>query len=411
MDNEKVLTNFEFFELAQATSPSFLSQTGKITKEQFDTKGFLEIANNNYKIISEFFELSLRIVLNQVRSTGAVDSLEKQGFSRSYTNPKGAILQRINVLPIKPVSPAFKNLQNFGSVDPFIIRKPKQTERFYRQNFDYQNFITIQDYELKQIFLSDTGVFDLLSGIMQNLDNGYVVQNYLNKLEALHSGISDSTDPLQTTQKITMSGWGTSPTDAQTREFLIDIKNVLSSIKVKPYTSAFNQMKFGFRENVDDLVLLIKPETINYINTNLLTTAYHNENLKLDTKVVEVENFGGITYTKTISGVETTMKPVYNQIGECVGFNASGSIEDDYYQIEELNIVDPHEDIIAILCNREIVFSSIQNPYVIKQIENPRGEYINYFANSKANGIWYDKSYTLVEFLKPSSSVKKKNNK
>ena len=186
LSNEKV-SNIEFLQLVQKYNPTFLSQTSEWTKDVFSEKGFEAISRTdpNLQTVNAFFELSLRFVLNKIEGQNAVDTLEMQGFGESYFNEYGAFLQRINVNEIKPINPLYLKLQNFGSIDPFKIRKPTSTERFFKINNEYQNLITIQDFEAKQIFINEFGMSEYISAILSSLDNSYEVQKYVNKLKHL----------------------------------------------------------------------------------------------------------------------------------------------------------------------------------------------------------------------------------
>lgn len=393
LSNEKV-SNIEFLQLVQKYNPTFLSQTSEWTKDVFSEKGFEAISRTdpNLQSVNAFFELSLRFVLNKIEGQNAVDTLETQGFGESYFNEYGAFLQRINVNEIKPINPLYLKLQNFGSVDPFKIRKPTSTERFFKINNEYQNLITIQDFEAKQIFINEFGMSEYISAILASLDNAYEVQKYVNKLEALNAGINSTVHPLLDTQ-IIKAPMSAEPTADELKSFILKLKNLLSNMKVTPASKSYNAMKFNRHQNVDDLRVLIRPYLLNRINTELLSQTFNPDKLNMNVQFVEVENFGGIKYTDTAG---TELKPIYDELGCQIGFNASGTGE----PLDEAQIltVDPNEKTLCIVADKGLVFSSEQNGYILRTIDNPAGLYRNYWAAKPHGLIAYDYAYTCVKF-------------
>lgn len=395
------LTNGEYLLLAQKSSPNFENQTSNWTKEIFSETGFeaLSRTDEGIKSINDFFELSIKTVLNKIETQNAVDTLLEQGFGERYTNEFGGILQRIQINEIKPINPQFTKLQNFGSVDPFVIRKPKTTERFFQINNQYQNLVTIQEMEARKIFVNMYGMDDYIAGIIQALNDAYTVQTYLNKLEAINAGINSVKYPLQDSQKIQVN-MSDEPTQAELRKLILNIKNIISDMKVKPATKAYNAMGFMRKQRIDDLRILVRPEVLNILNTDLLSQVFNPEKLNMNVTFVEVENFGGLKYYDL---EDNLLQPVYDQIGSVIGFNQSGTGEP--LPDDEIKVVDPNENVIAVIADKGYVFESYQQEYIIRTIDNPAGLYRNYWA-SKPNGtVSVDYAFTCVTIsITPSNS-------
>ena len=147
-------TNVELWNALRAKYKSFASITAEATADTFTEKGWGEISRNNIPALNQFFELSMRVAFNKMDIARVNTRLEESGLVEVYGGNNGGYLQRISVESIAPISPGFINLTNGDSIDPFIVRKPESKERFFEcGNFNYQSLITIQEYQIKTIFL------------------------------------------------------------------------------------------------------------------------------------------------------------------------------------------------------------------------------------------------------------------
>lgn len=391
------LTNVELWNACRQASPTFASHTSEATADLFTEKGYAQLTSPDTKILNEFLQLSIRVSLNMVNISHAQDPLAAAGFGEAYDMSMGGITQRMAVDSIKPVSPGY-NLTEGQSVDPFIVRKPKMAERFYDQNFDYQSFITMQNFNLKQVFISEFGVSQLVAGVMEGLQNGWIVQKYTNKLEVINAGLNDVN--LQDTQQISVDY--TTGTDDELRNFILAVKDTITAMTVSAQTSAFNAAKFATTQDKSRLKLLIRAGFKNALDVKTLVGAFNPQYLNLDVDVIEVEHFGGIYYQ--LKDNKTRLYPAYNTLGEMIGLNEAEGQTVATHQIDdaEVEAVDPNADVIAILADKGWLFETMQNEYTVEAIHNPRGLYDNFWASAPKNGIHYDRYFTFVTFLKKS---------
>lgn len=389
------ISNRELWDAVRKYSPTFRSHTAEATAELFTAKGFAQLTNPDAKILNEFLQLSIRVALQQVNISHAKDPLAEAGFGEAYDQPFGGITQRMAVNSIKPVSPAYRDLQDGQSVDPFVVRKPAMSERFYDANFDYQSYITLQDFNLKQVFISDYGVSELVAGVMEGLQNGWTIQRYANKLAVLNAAINDTA--LKPTQTITIDHSGTW-TDADLKSFILSVKNVITSMSVTAQTSAYNMAGFASTQDKSRLKLLIRAGFKNALAVETLVGAFNPDQLSLGVDVIEIENFGGITY-QTSAGA--ALYPVYSPAGEMIGLATTQGAQAAEYQTDSADVVsiDPNADVIAVLADQGFVFETLQNDYRVEAIHNPRGLYDNYWASAPNNGIHYDRVYNMVRFV------------
>lgn len=428
------LTNAQLWNYIRDKYPNFASQTAKGTADLFTARGFEQLSQFDSSILNDFFSLSLRVFLQKIDVANVKDLLSDQDFGESYDTPYGGYVQRISIDSVKPISPGYKGLHDGDSPDPFVVRKPETNERFFTQNFDYASLITTPDQSLyKNMFVAEDGMSRYLGGIMQALQNGYTLQKYTNKLEALNAGINSVTFPLKDTQKYETAAI----TDAASIiAFVKLVRDIVDAMVFNPATAAFNAYGFESTQEKSRLRLLVKPELINALAT--ISRLNSPEDLALPIEIVKVPNFGGLTpvltagdvYAKgtiktdssatptyttykaaTVNASDTTIGsvtvtstvPIYDDLGVKVAtaFVTSGTTY--YIPNEVTKYSDPNEDVMAVIADKGYIFENIQNPYQVEPIRNPRGLYTNYWASSPNNGIVVDHLYNIVTISKANS--------
>lgn len=78
---------------------------------------------------------------------------------------------------------------------------------------------------MKTIFISEYGMSEYIAGILQGMENGWIVQKYENKLEALNAALNSTTYPLANTQVFNLEY---ANPDAPTAE---ELRKTINSIK------------------------------------------------------------------------------------------------------------------------------------------------------------------------------------
>ena len=424
------ISNVQFWNMARAKNPNFANHTAKGTADLFNEKGFEALRRDDVVALNEFFELSIRIAFQKVDISRAKNPLAELGLVEIYDTPNGGFVQRIAINSIKPVTPAFKGLEDGDSVDPFIVRKPTQQERFFGQNFDYQSFITIQDFQVKQIFLSEYGMGEFIAGILQGLANGYILQEYVNTKEAINSALNSTDYALKDTQKLAVASWtDANPTDSDLKSLILTIKDLATAMKTQAQTGMYNALGFETYVDSDEYVVLMRAGIKNRIQLQLELGAFNPETLTIPFETQEVSDFGGLVpYGE--EALTTKLQPVYDRFGTVVGYvdaNATingyatkrksdgrwivnitigGSTADTTIAEEDRGEVywkDENAEVLAIVCQKGLIFENRQNPYTVSPIYNPRGMYNNYWANSANNSINVDPNYNMIAIIKPSA--------
>lgn len=393
----RAITNKALGDMIAKIYPSFKSHTAQLTAETFTERGFDRITQLDPAFVNDFFELSMRVWLNVVNISHAKDILAEKDFGETYDQPWGAIIQRLSTNSVKPINPGWIGLKDGDAPDPFVVRKPVVAERFWKQNFDYASMITVpDDFQMKQIFVSEYGMSEFMAGIMEGLQNGYTTQVYLNKLEALDAAINSTKTPLRLNQIQTLE-MSETPTDEQLRGMINAIKKIVAAMcDLGPQTDAFNAYGFNSTQDRGRLRLLLRQGYLPDLETNTLYAAFNRDNLETGIPIIQVPNFGGITY----SDGTNNLYPVYNSLGERIGWNTAANQSTTNVDEAQVTAVDPNADVVAVLADKGVVFECRQNPYTVEPIRNPRGRYVNYWASSPNNTIAYDSLYNMVVFKK-----------
>lgn len=402
LDKLSGTSNVKFWDMARRFSPDFASHTAEATKVQFDEKGFEAIKMTGLGTLNEFYQISMRIAFQMLNVASARNPLSDSGLVQIYNTPNGGYVQRMSVNSVKPISPAYKGLKDGDSVDPFVVRKPEISERFFQMNFDYQSLITLQEYQLKTMFISEFGMGETLSGVLQGLANGYTVQEYLNIKECINASLNSAEYPLKATQELELAAFSDEPTDDELRAFILAIKNTVTRMQTQSITGMYNALGFESAPNPSDMVLLLRAGIKDAINVKTMVGAFNPEYLSLPIEVVQIDDFGGIEHYAD-ENFTTKVYPVYDKLGAQIGWSATEGSQTADYTDEQIYKKDTNANIVGVLVQKGAYFENVQNGYEVTPVYNPRGLYTNYWANKANNGINYDPLYNLIAITKPTA--------
>lgn len=401
-------TNAEMWNALRAKFPSFKSMTAEATADFFTERGWQELTRSNIPALNSFYELSMRVAFQKIDIAKVKTRLKEAGLVEVYGEENGNYLQRISMEVIKPLSPAYRGLQNGDSVDPWKVRKPEAKERFFQRNSDYASGITIQDFQLKNIFLQETGMSAFIAGVMSGLESGYREQMELNVYQCLHEALNSVSKPLQDTQKITLTSWTDgSVTEAELLDFITQLQDLATAMDTSITQKGFNANAFETAVDKEDHVVLVRAGIMNMIKRmKALNTHYQGgaDDLGIPFKVVEVQDFGGLEYYFGDPDSGYKLYPHYDDLGAVDGWALSaGGDKEKELDDPSITIVDTDADILAVVAQKGVIFENISNPYTVEAIRNPRGLYNNYWASAPDNTIAYDANYDLITISKPSA--------
>lgn len=454
------LTNLQLWNYLRSKYPTFQAITSEGTKDLFTSEGYEQLAQYNQQALNDFFGLSLRVFLQKINVANVKDILDDQSFGESYAmNRGGGITQRMAIPTVMPVSPAYRNLQNGDSPDQYVVRKPESSEQFFKQNFDYQSFITMPDDAMyKDMFIQEFGMSNYQAGIMKALADGYKLQKQANKFEAINAAINSATFPLQDTQVFETADPITDITAVNSADksvayaskyinFVNMVNNIVDGMVYTPQTGAFNKAGFETTQDISRLKILCRPTLANGIKSISKLNAAEGMSLNIDP--VKVPDFGGLvpvltasetyaagtvylandatptyaefkaltasaataTIAASLTGVVRT--DIYDTFGAKVAdayYLAAGvatvgqtSYTTIYVPVKNRRVYDPNEDIIAVIADKGLIFENEQNPYVVEPARNARGRYTNFWASSPKNAILVDNYANMVVIRKASN--------
>lgn len=401
-------SNAEMWNALRAKFPSFKSITAEATADFFSERGWQELTRSNIPALNSFYELSMRVAFQKIDIAKVKTRLKEAGLVETYGEENGNYLQRISMEVIKPLSPAYRGLQNGDSVDPFKVRKPEAKERFFQRNSDYASGITIQDFQLKNIFLQTNGMSAFIAGIMAGLENGYKEQMELNVYQCLHEAIHSVAKPLQDTQKIALTSWtDAAPTEAELLDLITQLQDLATAMDTSITQKGFNANAFETAVDKEDHVVLMRAGILNMIKRMKALNVHYNEGsqmLEIPFKVVEVQDFGGLKYYFGDPASGYLLYPHYDANGAVDGWALSeGGAKEKELDDPAITLVDEDDKLLAVVAQKGVIFENISNPYTVEAIRNPRGLYNNYWASAPDNTIAYDANYDLITISKPSA--------
>lgn len=424
------MSNADFLTKVAELAPQFKEIASKVAKEGFTESNFEAMSQlpTGQDNVSNFYSIACLVGMQFVDYAGFKNKVDEIGVIERLAMPFAEYIQRNRVKRIKNVNPAWKGLKDGDSVDPYIVRKPEIEQDYYGgKNVAYQTFITMQEFDLKRGWLSENGIGEIVGAVFNMIDLDRAEFDYGLYKEALNGAINSSNHPLQGSQKFELAAptstvanfTAATFTKAELVELVEDLIDIGEAIESNVTLTTFNAAKYPMPLNTSDLVMMIRPGYKAKIRT-MLADVYHDENLKIPFDMKVVENFGGLV---PYDSDNAELQPVYDSLGAMVGYvkksytNVSAATYDatnDKYTVKygaqqgstadvtpESGVdhyVDPNEKVIAVLAQKGLIFELIQNPFNVRPIFNPRGEYTNTFFNQLDNylGVNYSKALITI---------------
>lgn len=404
------LTNMQFLQAVSKKAPEFKTLLAKTPSEIFTESGFEALKSISIDDpVTRFYEVAMLVGLQMVDHIKYKRLIEKLGIVTTYGMSLGAYIQKNRVKGrIRNVDPAFlgtngKGLKNGDSVDPFIVRKPAVVQEYYGLNLNYQNYFTLQDFDLKGGWLTEGGINDIITEFYALVDLDRAEYEFAKFYEVLNGALNSTKYPLKDTQQLVLDSWNESePTDAEIRNLIELMKNVVETFDVLPAVDIYNEAGLPNSSDASELKLLVRQGLKSKIES-VMAYVFGPEYLQFPIKLQAVANFGGIKHYAAADTSHTTeLKPVYDDEGAYTGYMSADGTETNKIAEAETVAVDPNENIVAVVAQKGVIFETKQNELRVRTIFNPRGEYQNTFFNEMNNGINYDHTKNLITISKPS---------
>lgn len=353
------------------------------------------------ELFNAYTTTSMQFFLNDVEAEGAKNYLQEQGFGKTTTMLYKGFLQKIYVKTGGAISPLYKNIQNGEGASPFKVNKPTFEELFYTFNDAYQNYTTVQETEMRTALADEFGMSMMIAGQMESFANHFVEWELNKELDTINEAINSTKWELKDSQivEVEMDSYS----DAEIKDYFITVKNIIKAMTMRA-TKAFNARSWKRTQKADDLVLLTRPLVDTVSEVNILPYAFHNENLGEGIRKIYTDNFGGLV--ATVDGTLTTeLKPVYDSEGRNTHtYSADGTTSGTVYDEDEVKWYDPNEDVLAVLCDKDLFFEINQEPYHVDAAPfNPANRSITYWASKNNVGFHYDPQMNMVVIKKKVS--------
>lgn len=404
------LTNAQFLTAVSKVAPEFKEMAAKNSRDVFTEAGFQALQNlpGTEDAVTRFYNIALMVGLQTVEHANFKDVLASMNILERLQMSMGAYKQENHVQRIKNVNPAFlgkdgKGLKNGDSVDPYVVRKPVIDQDYFGLNWNYQNWFTLQDFDLRLGWITPgDGIQSIVSAIYEMVDLDRIETEYSKFFEVLNGAINSTKHPLTDTQQIKLDSWGETPTDDEVEALIRVLKNIVEVLDSMPSVDIYNAGKYPNGADASDMTMLVRLGIKSRIDT-LMAYVFGPEYLQFPIKVKAVPNFGGIKhYAASDVSFTTELIPVTDKDGVYTGYYSADGTESGQIAGSETVEVDPNKDVIAVIAQKGVIFELIQNEMKVRPIINPRGEYQNTFFNQMNNGINYNHHKNLITISKPS---------
>lgn len=404
------LTNAQFLTAVSKVAPEFKEMAAKSSRDVFTEAGFQALQNlpGTEDAVTRFYNIALMVGLQTVEHAKFKDVLASMGILERLQMSMGAYKQENHVQRLKNVNPAFlgkdgKGLKNGDSVDPYVVRKPVIDQDYYGLNWNYQNWFTLQDFDLRLGWITPgDGIQSIVSAIYEMVDLDRIETEYSKFFEVLNGAINSTVHPLTDTQQIKLDSWAENPTDDEIEALIRVLKNIVEVFDSMPSVDIYNAGQYPNGADASDMTMLVRLGIKSRIDT-LMAYVFGPDYLQFPIKVKAVPNFGGIKhYAASDASFTTELIPVTDKDGVYTGYYSADGTETGQIAVADTVEVDPNKDIIAVIAQRGVIFELIQNEMRVRPIINPRGEYQNTFFNQMNNGINYNHHKNLITISKPS---------
>lgn len=264
-----------------------------------------------------------------------------------------------------------------GAIDPFRISNPDVQAIYHKVNSRRKYRITTYPDRAKRAFLREGGLMSLINQIVKQLFDAGELDDWYSTKEIFNRYINNTVAGA-TNQPYVINL--AAPVDNETgKEFVLGIKNVVTEMTFP--TGKFNLMNLTKMVNPSNLTIFIRPEYLNNIDVNVLSSAFNRSDLNFTPndsegfmKMVAMDDFGGLN--------NTTNQPTYDSYGKMVGYSSAGGVlaPDTTLQTPPIDLVDPNEDVIAVIAEDQWLLITRQLERS-ESIWNPEGLYWNNFLH------------------------------
>lgn len=401
-----LLTNEQMFNQLVGAYGSNEQHTAPASIQGLKSIGYHGLKYADMKTQADWAALTIQFMLINLQVGQVQNVFQRHSFGETFGLEYGGMAQKILINPVSTMDPSYTDIVDGASPDQFVYLDPTATERFWKQNFNYQAAISIRDdFFRKQVFNSEYGMNLFTQGVMTALSNAFSEQQYWNMIERFNAYLNDSNNPLKNTQKVQ-----TTLTDTPTNEQVLDFAKVVrKAIKAMcdlgPATDAFNTLGFRTTQDRASLHLIIRAGYSTDLEFTLPQINYYPTDPLSNLDIIEVNDFGGLQYYSDESHT-TRIYPAKDDLGREIKGSWS-STEDGKTSVTVTTVytVDPNASVVAVLADTGLFFDCQQNGYSVEPARNGRGAYTTYWARRPNELLGIDLSHNGIAFYKANGSV------
>lgn len=400
-----LLTNEQMFNQLVGAYGSDEKHTAPASLQNLKNIGYNGLKYADMKTQSDWAALTLQFMLINLQVGNVQNVFQRHSFGETFGLEYGGMAQKMLINPVSTMNPSYTDIKDGDSVDQFVYLDPTVSERFWKQNFNYQAGISIKDdFFRKQVFSNEYGMNLFVQGVMQAFQNAFTEQQYWNMIERFNAYLNDTANPLKDTQKVQLTITD-SPTNEQVVEFAKAIRKTIKAMcDLSPATDVFNTLGFRTTQDKNSLHLIVRPGYSTDLEFTLPQINHYPSDPLQNLDIIEVENFGGLQY---YSDEEHTNRiyPAKDSFGRAI--DGWSTTEDGQTSTTPENVytVDPNENVVAVLADTGLMFDCQQNPYTVEPARNGRGAYTTYWARRPYELLGIDLAHNGVAFYKSNGSV------
>ena len=299
-------------------------------------------------------------MLNTIGRAYIIETNIQSRFGRFFrdTMEFGRFIQVSGVMPA--VGMDYKSemdATDFSQINPFLGQKPEIAVRFYQLNEKRRYAVYLNYMEFKQAFDNETmGFMTMIERIINSATDARNIDVDIFCRETFNDVINATgTDAyilqLQASQRKEISGFDTSENAVSS---LATIQDTVTDMIIRASTD-YNEAKFMSMQRPSNLILFVRKEVINSLNTQVAPFAYNADKLTFtpsglgaDIEVFVVPDFGGVI---PVDSAGTQIYPKYNEIGQWTGeyvTESGGSSPATFDHFKDNN-----ENVLAVLCDND----------------------------------------------------------
>ena len=175
-----------------------------------------------------------------------------------------------------------------GETNPFTHNKPDIKVLYHKIDRQLKYKVTVSDAQLRKAFLSDTGLSTLINKIVDTLTQSAEHDEYVMFKQLLLDCITyrDEDGILKTSKHVVLSGASKSEL---VERFLYEMKK--HSMNMTFNTREYNNMGVLNKSSYDDQIIAIHKDYALDIDMGVLANTFNVDKMKLDGKVIIVDNF------------------------------------------------------------------------------------------------------------------------